>query len=229
MIGRSLYRLAVLTAVALSLAAQENTQPGTEDKRTEDKRILWIFTNHRTTDDSAVLPQLTPRGKFAIAWGDATDPAIFFQTAFLAGIGQATNGNPSFGQGIEGYAKRFGTTYGDFAIENMMTEGVFPTLLHQDPRYFRRREGTGRSRLGYAMSRLFITRTGSGRNQFNYSEIVGSATSLAISNAYYPDGRGVGKNITRYGVQLGFDSASNVLKEFWPDLKRKLPRRLAAH
>jgi hypothetical protein len=228
---RSLCRLAALTAVALSLAAQENTQSGAENTQsgTEDKRILWIFTNHRTTDDSDALQQLTPRGKLAIAWGDATDRSIFFQTAVLAGIGQATNSNPSFGQGMEGYAKRFGTIYGDFAIENMMTEGVFPTLLHQDPRYFRRNEGSARSRLGYAMSRLFITRTDSGRSQFNYSEVVGSATSLAISNAYYPDGRSVGNNISRYGLQLGFDAASNVLKEFWPDLKRKLPRRLAPH
>jgi hypothetical protein len=228
---RSLCRLAALTAVALSLAAQENTQSGAENTQSgaEDKRILWIFTNHRTTDDSDALQQLTPRGKLAIAWGDATDRSIFFQTAVLAGIGQATNSNPSFGQGMEGYAKRFGTIYGDFAIENMMTEGVFPTLLHQDPRYFRRNEGSARSRLGYAMSRLFITRTDSGRSQFNYSEVVGSATSLAISNAYYPDGRSVGNNISRYGLQLGFDAASNVLKEFWPDLKRKLPRRLAPH
>ena len=144
MTGHSLCRLAVLTVFALSLAAQENTQPGAQDNTqpaTEDKRILWIFTNHRTTDDSAALTRLTPRGKLAIAWGDATDRALFFQTAVLAGIGQATNSNPSFGQGAEGYAKRLGTTYADFAIENMMTEGVFPTLLHQDPRYIRRREG----------------------------------------------------------------------------------------
>jgi hypothetical protein len=107
-----------------------------------------------------------------------------------------------------------------------MTEGIFPTLLHQDPRYFRQREGTTRSRLGYAISRLFITRTDSGGTQFNYSELVGAATSLAISNAYYPDGRTVGNNLERYAVQLGFDVASNVLKEVWPDLKRRLPRRL---
>lgn len=221
MIRFSWCRLAVLAATALSLGAQQNTQP----EKTEDKRILWIFTNHRTTDDSAAIQKLGPRGKLAIAWDDATDRAIFFQTFVLAGIGQATNGNPSFGQGIEGYAKRFGTTYGDFAIENMMTEGIFPTLLHQDPRYFRRGEGNRRSRLGYAVSRLFITRNDSGRNQFNYSEIAGSATSLAISNAYYPDGRTAGNNLGRYALQLGFDAASNVLKEFWPDVKRKLPRR----
>ncbi|HKE25906.1 MAG TPA: hypothetical protein VKB88_26300 [Bryobacteraceae bacterium] len=222
-IRRSLCVLAMLIAAACTLSAQE--RPPTGD---EDKRILWIFTNHRTTDDAADLAKLTPNGKFAIAWGDATDRAIFAQTAFISGLGQATNANPSFGQGVAGYAKRFGTTYGDFAIENLTTEGIFPALLHQDPRYFRRREGTARSRLGYAMSRLFITRTDSGTNQFNFSEIGGAAVSLGISNAYYPDGRSVGNNLQRYAVQLGFDAASNVLKEFWPDLKRKLPRRLVA-
>jgi len=223
MIWFSLCRLAVLTAIPLTLGAQGNTQ-----SKTEDKRILWVFTNHRTAEDSTAVAKLTPRDKFAIARGDATDPAVFLQSAFISGIGQATNGNPSFGQGVEGYAKRFGTAYADFAIQNAMTEAIFPTLLHQDPRYFRRRRGTGRSRLGYAISRLFITRTDSGKHQFNYSEVVGGATSLAISNAYYPDGRNVANNVGRYAVQLGFDAASNVLKEFWPDLKRKLPRRLAA-
>ena len=217
----SLCGLTMLIAAACTLSAQESPRAGAEDKR-----ILWIFTNHRTTDDGADLPKLTPKGKFAIAWGDATDRAIFAQTAFISGLGQATNANPSFGQGVAGYAKRFGTTYGDFAIENLTTEGIFPALLHQDPRYFRRREGTPRSRLGYAISRLFITRTDFGGNQFNFSEIGGAAASLAISNAYYPDGRTVGNNLQRYAVQLGFDAASNVLKEFWPDLKRKLPRRL---
>ncbi|HTB12613.1 MAG TPA: hypothetical protein VK752_13620 [Bryobacteraceae bacterium] len=221
MIRLSLFWAALLTATAFNLSAQENTQSGTEDKR-----ILWFFTNHRTTDDSEKAVTLTPRGKFTIAWNDATDRAIFLQTAVLSGISQANNTNPSFGQGVAGYAKRFGTTYTDFAVENLMTEGVFPTLLHQDPRYFRRGEGTKRSRLAYAMSRLFITRGDSGKSEFNYSEVLGAATSVAISNAYYPDGRTAGNNVTRYTEQLAFDAASNVLKEFWPSLKRKLPRKL---
>ena len=217
----SLCRLAALTAIPLILSGQANTQSGTRDKR-----ILWIFTNHRTTDDSASVTKLTPGGKFAIAREDATDPAIFLQSAFIAGLGQATNGNPSFGQGMEGYGKRLGTSYADLAIQNVMTEGIFPTLLHQDPRYFRRGQGNAVSRMGYAISRLLITRTDSGRNQFNYSEVFGGATSLAISNAYHVDDRNVANNMGRYAMQLGFDAASNVLKEFWPDLKRKLPRRL---
>jgi hypothetical protein len=220
MIRLSLCYLVILSAAAVNGRAQENTQPATEDKR-----ILWIFTNHRTTDDSEELSKLTPGGKFAIAWADSTDRAIFTQTAFLSEIGQASDSNPSFGQGVEGYAKRFGSTYSDFAVENMMTEGVFPTLLHQDPRYFRRGDGTKRSRLAYAVSRLFITRGDSGDNQFNFSETIGAATSVAISNAYYPDGRTVGNNVGKYTEQLCFDAASNVLKEFWPDLKHKLAHR----
>jgi hypothetical protein len=222
MSGFSLCQLTVLVAIPLTLSAQANNQP-----KPEDKRILGIFTNHRTAEESAALSPLKPRGKLAIAWQDTTDRAIFLQSAFIAGIGQATNGNPSFGQGVEGYGKRYGAAYADFALQNLMTEGFFPAILHQDPRYFRRRQGSGPSRLAYAISRLFITRTDSGKHQFNYSEVLGGATSLAISNAYYPDGRNFSDNVGRYAVQLGFDAASNVLKEFWPDLKRKLPRRLA--
>jgi hypothetical protein len=222
MIGISLYRLTVLVLTCITLSAQGSNPPGPEDKR-----ILGIFTNHRTAEESAALTPLTPRGKLTIAWQDTTDRAIFVQAAFLAGIGQATNDNPSFGQGMQGYAKRYATAYADFAIQNFMTEGLFPTILHQDPRYFRRRTGTGRSRLAYAVSRLFVTRTDSGKHQFNYSEVVGGAAALAISNAYHPDGRNASANLQRYAVQLSFDAASNVLKEFWPDLKRRLPRRLA--
>jgi hypothetical protein len=221
MVGFSLCRLTFLVAIPLTLSAQANNQP-----KKEDKRILGIFTNHRTAEESATLPSLNARGKLAIAWQDTTDRSIFLQSAFIAGIGQANNANPSFGQGMEGYGKRFGAAYADFGLQNLMTEGLFPTLLHQDPRYFRRRQGSGPSRLAYAISRLFITRADSGKHQFNYSELIGGATSLAISNAYYPDGRNVADNMGRYAVQLGFDAASNVLKEFWPDLKRKLPRRL---
>jgi hypothetical protein len=225
MIRMSLFFVAVLAAASINLSAQQNTQTQSQDAQTqpEDKRILWIFTNHRTTDESDENATLTPRGKFAIGWDDATDRAIFFQTAVLAGIGQWSDSNPSFGQGFAGYAKRFGTTYGDFAIENMTTEAIFPTLFHQDPRYFRRDEGTAHSRVFYALSRLFITRGDSGSAQFNYSEVVGAAASVAISNAYYPDGRTVGNNVGRYSEQLAFDAASNVLKEFWPNLKKKLP------
>ena len=104
----------------------------------------------------------------------------------------------------------------------MMTEGFFPILLHEDPRYFRRGYGSVWSRTWYAATRVFVTKTDAGGTRFNFSEIIGNATGTAISNAYTPDQRNVGDNVETWWTQIGIDSASQVLKEFWPDIKHKL-------
>ena len=101
-----------------------------------------------------------------------------------------------------------------------MTEGVFPTLLHQDPRYFRREKGSTLSRLGYAMGQIFWTHSDRGVKQFNYSEVIGSSTAVAISNAYYRDNGTVGDAVSKLGMQLGVDMAADILKEFWPEVRR---------
>ncbi len=106
-----------------------------------------------------------------------------------------------------------------------MTEGVFPALLHQDPRYFRKGTGGAWSRLGYAVGQIVWTHGDSGRGQFNYSELGGNAAAVAISTAYYPDGRNASDAAGRWGTQLAVDAAGNILKEFWPDIHRKLQRR----
>lgn len=106
-----------------------------------------------------------------------------------------------------------------------MTESIYPTILHQDPRYFRRGVGSGWSRFGYACGQIFWTHQDSGNSTFNFSEIAGNATAVAISNLYYTDNRTVSSGISKLGVQLGVDMASNVLKEFWPDLSRKFSRK----
>jgi hypothetical protein len=143
----------------------------------------------------------------------------------FAGESQLTKAEPSFGQGAAGYGRYFGTAYADYVIGDYMTEGVFPTLLHQDPRYFRKGTGRGLSRLGYACGQIFMTHNDSGKVQFNYSEIVGNSVAVAISQSYYPDSRDVGDAVTQLGTQIGVDMASNVLKEFWPDLQRKFSRK----
>jgi len=186
-----------------------------------DKRILGVLPNYRTANASAVYTPITAKQKFTIASKDSFDYPLIALGAAIAGIGQWANSDPSFGQGAAGFARRFGTSYADQAIGNIMTEGLFPTLLHEDPRYFRRGTGTKWSRAAYAATRVLVTRTDAGNLRFNYSEVLGNATAVAISNSYHPDDRTVGDNVLKLGEQIGIDAASQVLKEFWPDLKRK--------
>jgi hypothetical protein len=165
------------------------------------------------------------REKFKIASEDAFDRGTIALAAFVGGEGQLTNSNRAFGQGATGFARHGGAVYGDFVIGDYMTEAIFPTLLHQDPRYFRRGTGRGWSRLGYAVGQILWTHRDSGETQFNYSEILGNSVAVAISNAYYVDNRNATDAASQLGWQIGVDMAANVLKEFWPDLERKFKRK----
>jgi hypothetical protein len=190
----------------------------------ESKRILGIIPNNRTWPSLTDYIPLTTQEKFQIAREDSFDRGTLILAAMFAADAQATNANRAFGQGVKGYAQYFGASYGDFVIGNYMSEAIFPTLLHQDPRYFRRGVGSAWSRLGYSVGQIFWTHTDSDRTQFNYSEILGNSTAVAISNLYYQDNRSVGNSTTKLGMQIGVDMASNVLKEFWPDVSRKFKK-----
>jgi hypothetical protein len=125
---------------------------------------------------------------------------------------------------MAGFARYYGSSYGSFAIGNFMTEAVYPSLVHQDPRYFRRGSG-GWSRLTYAMGQIFVTHGDNRKTQFNISEIAGNATAVAISNTYNPDSRTASDAAENLGIQLGVGMAGNILKEFGPDLYRKVSRK----
>ncbi len=200
------------------------TQPGQTETQLPppDKRIFGVLPNYRTANATSVYMPITPKQKLAIAAKDSFDYPLLGLAAFLAGYGQLTNENPSFGQGAAGYGRRVGVEYGDQAIGNMLTEGFFPILLHEDPRYFRRGYGSFLSRTWYAATRVFVTKTDAGGTRFNFSEIVGNAAGTAISDAYTPDQRTAGDNVETWWLQISIDSASQVLKEFWPDIKHKL-------
>jgi hypothetical protein len=170
------------------------------------KRVFGVLPNYRTVDESQVAGPLTNSQKFSIATKDSFDYPLILLAGGLAGIGQWSNQNPSFGQGVAGFSKRLVTSYGDQALGNMMTEGVFPTILHEDPRYYLRGTGTPSSRISYAVSRIFVTHTDSGKLRFNYSEWLGNAAATAISNAYYPDGR---------RVRMLSNSSSNAASTDW--------------
>ena len=225
------YRISC-TALALVIFAFvspcQQFSPSSENNNavpSESKRILGIIPNYRTSPSLQNYEPLTTREKFRIASEDAFDRGTVGLAAVFGGDAQLTNANRSFGQGAAGFGRYFGAAYGDFVIGDYMTEAVFPALLHQDPRYFRRGTGSGWSRAGYAMGQIFWTHRDSGGTQFNYSEVIGNSAAAAISNAYYANNRNAANGVSKLGVQLGVDMAANVLKEFWPDLERKFRRK----
>ena len=189
-----------------------------------DKRIAGVLPNYRTANLTDNYTPVTARQKLVIASKDSFDYPLVLLGTMFAGLGQLTNADPSYGQGAQGFAKRFAAGYGDQMIGNMMTEGFFPVMLHEDPRYFRMGASRGKpgKRLGYALTRIFVTHTDAGNQRFNYSEVLGNATAVAIETSYHPDNRTVSDALQQWGVQLGTDAVSQVLKEFWPDVKKKL-------
>ena len=184
-------------------------------------RVFGVLPNYRTADASLEGTVLTPRQKLAIASKDSFDYPLVLLGGAFAGLGQLTDQQPSFGQGLKGYGHRLVTNYADQALGNMFTEGVFPVLLHEDPRYFRRGGGPIIKRVGYALTRVMVTHKDSGGVRFNYSEWLGNASAVAISNAYYPGSLTFANDATKLLIEVGTDATSQVLKEFWPDIKRR--------
>jgi len=191
----------------------------------EDKRVFGVFPNYRTTEGSQPFAPITSWQKIEIGLKDSFDWPVYLTGGAFAALYQIENQNPSFHQGMKGYARRYGTALSDQVIGNMMTESFMPSLLHEDPRYFRRGTGSVMSRTLYALTRIFVTRTDSGGRRFNFSEWVGNSVGVAISNAYYPDTRTASQNAQRLGIACATDAFSQVMKEFWPDVKRRLFHR----
>jgi len=187
----------------------------------EDKRIFGVLPNNRTTEDSIPFRPITAKQKITIAFKDSFDWPVFPTAGAFAALYQIENQNPSFGQGMAGYAKRLSTAYGDQMIGNMMTEGFLPGIFHQDPRYFRLGTGSKLHRTLHAITAIEVARMDSGRRTFNFSEWGGNAIGAALSNAYYPDTRDWSDNLQRMFVACATDGFSNVLKEFWPDVKHR--------
>ncbi len=186
----------------------------------QDNRIFGVLPNYRTADGTRQFEPITTRQKFRIALKDTFDWPGFLVAAVFSGLYQLEDQNPSFGQGIKGYAHRYGTAYADQAVGNMMTEAVLPSLFHEDPRYFRKVTGSPMHRTFYALSRVLVTRTDSGGSGFNFSEVLGNGISASLGNAYYPEERTAADTLNRMGTAMGTDAISDVLKEFWPDIKR---------
>lgn len=166
---------------------------------------------------------LTSHQKLKVALDDSFDPSAFLVAGVFAGNSMLQNRYPQFEDGVAGFAEYFGGAFADQAIGNMMSEALFPIMLRQDPRYFPRGKGGFWKRAGYAVSREVVTRGDDGREHFNTSEIAGNAVAAGISNLYYPaEERSFSNTANKWGQQLGLDTAFNIMKEYWPDLRQKL-------
>lgn len=216
-------------SAALVCAQQPATVPDSSSTPSavtpEDKHIFGVLPNYRTVENSTPFAPLTTKQKFTIATKDTVDGPSYFLAGVFAGLYQLTDQNPSFGQGFKGYAHRYGTSIADQDIGNFMTEAIMPTIFHEDPRYFRRGSGSFKGRIAYAASRVALAKTDKGGPTFNFAEFAGNGVTGAIGNAYYPDSVGLSPTLTRMFTQIGTDAISNVLKEFWPDVKKKLHKK----
>jgi len=185
--------------------------------------IFWVIPNYRSDENPAEIKPLTVGAKMKVAFDDSFDPSAFLVAGIFAGMAMAQRQSTSFGTGAQGFAKYYGGAFADQAIGNIMSEGLFPVFLHQDPRYFVKGKDGFWKRTGYAISREVITRGDDGRNHFNTSELAGNAVAAGISNMYYPAAdRSFGNTANKWGQQIALDTFFNVAKEFWPDVRNKL-------
>jgi hypothetical protein len=210
--------------------SQSNPAPnqnGTASQGTSNDRLFFALPNFLTLENGANVPPLTVGQKFKVVARGSFDYIQIPWYAALAGISQAENSEPGYGQGAEGYGKRFGAAFADGTIENFMTSAIYPSLFRQDPRFFQESQGGFWHRTKYAVSRIFVTRTDSGHQQFNFSEILGSASAAAISTySYHPSAdRTLPNTASVWGTQVGYDTITYVVKEFWPDIRRKLSKK----
>jgi len=187
-------------------------------------RILGVIPNYQTvTDATPATPPLTPKQKWLFFLEETRDPFNIFSAALSAGLSQADNQTPKYGEGGVAYAKRFGAAFGDFTSQNLFSDAMLSCLLRQDPRYFRKGpQSRILPRIAYSLSRIAVARQDSGRPAFNASGVFGMMLGIGASNLYYPSASRNGTVMgTRVGTSLAGWAIGNVSSEFWPDIRRK--------
>jgi hypothetical protein len=170
-----------------------------------------------------VLCSLEPGAKFVLFLHDSADPISVLSAGFNAALDQASNKDPSFGQGGLGYAKRFGANFAGQTASRFFGDFLYPTIFFEDPRYYRMAYGSKKARLLHAMSHVVVARRDNGNSMFNYTEWLATGSSVALNNLYHPGNQPGVAAAARNGAfvvlqDMGFD----VLREFWPEVARKL-------
>ena len=196
-----------------------------DQRGSQTKRILDVIPNFRAVSAGQKLPAQSVKEKFLTATDDSFDYSSVFVPAMLAGYSMATRATPEFHQGAAGFARYFWHTAVDQTSENYMVEFVVPVISHEDTRYYTLGRGGFLKRTGYALSRAVITRSDSGNEVFNASEVIGAGAAAGLSSLYYPSReRSFANTGTEWGLDIGIDAAAFVAKEFWPDIHHLLSR-----
>jgi hypothetical protein len=186
------------------------------------KRILWILPNFRTVPGDEKLPAQSTKEKFMVASRDSFDYSAMIVVGFSAGFHDFRDSYPEFGHGMSGYGQYYWHSGLDSVQENYLTEFVFPTLFHQDTRYYLQGKGGFWKRGIYAVSRAIITRSDAGNNVFNSSEVLGTGVAAGLSDLYYPSRvRTVGHTMQSWGINIAMDAIGFGAKEFGQDVERK--------
>jgi hypothetical protein len=216
-----------------------NAKSGTSSGTSND-RLFLALPNFLTIENTGKIEPLTAEQKFKVVARGTFDPVQIVWYAALSGISQAEDSEPGFGQGWAAYGKRYGAYAADGTIENFFVGAILPSVLHQDPRFFQKADGSFFDRAGYAVSRIVVTRTDSGHHQFNFSEIFGAAMASTISTySYHPhpgytpgqttpyvaSDRTIRNTASVWVSQVGYDTITLVIKEFWPDIRRKVKKQ----
>jgi len=220
--------LAVAPAVAEVHVVPLRTEVAEDQiKEQEKQRVLGVVPNFYVSYVRNAVP-LTPKQKFELAWKTSVDPVSFGMNGVVAGVQQAQNDFSGYGQGAQGYAKRYAASYGDLLTSTFIGGAILPSLLKQDPRYFYKGSGSKRSRVLYALANSVICKGDNGRWEANYSSILGSLAAGGISNLYYPASSRDGLELTFENALIGIgeSAAVNLLQEF---VIRKISRNVPNH
>jgi hypothetical protein len=185
--------------------------------------LFGVIPNYRADSTQAVYKPISTAEKFLIARNDSFDWPNYFLLVGYALQSQIASGGFNHNGGIGSFGEFYARSVADQVIGSYITEAIMPSLLHEDPRFFRLGIGSIRHRAYSATSRIFVTRSDNGGARVNISELVGNMGVIAATTLYYPDSRSASEAAERYGMALGNDTISNLLTEFWPDIKRRLP------
>lgn len=202
-----------VTEVHVGLSPIELAQEQVHEQ--EKQRVFGIIPNFYVSYSPDAAP-LSTKQKFQLAWKSATDPVTLVGVGMLAGIDQAADRWGAYGQGMQGYAKRYGATYADIFATTYLAGAVLPTVLKQDPRYFYKATGSKKSRLLYAIRSTIICKGDNRKWQPNYSAVVGDLAGAGMSNLWYPpnDRNGAGAIFGNTAIRFGEIAISNILQEF---------------